>query len=219
MCIRFAEMLTMMKYSGLPENKFQSQEIFGREEDLDAYTRLNEIKQNIKSYVQNGHNLYIYSKSTGNGKTTWAIKLLQSYFNAVWAGNGLRLRGFFIPTQAFLLDRKNFNQNSNNEDYKLFSITDEFGNNLLTNKNLIHIDLIVWDDFIVKAFTDYDYIQLFSIIDQRILLGKSNIFTCGSDMEQLEKLCGARVASRLQSNCDLIEFKCDDIRALGGDNK
>ena len=46
--------------------------------DLQAFTDLNTIKNNIVSFAENGNNIYIYSRIPGNGKTSWAIKLIQS---------------------------------------------------------------------------------------------------------------------------------------------
>ena len=172
-CIRFTEMNHLMKYSGLPENMRKPQILNAVPEDLNAYKRLNDIKNNIKQFVDEGKNLYIYSETTGNGKTTWAIKLLQSYFNEIWAGNGLRIRGFFIPTQAYLIDKKNLQFNNVSNDYKLFTVEDEFGNDLLTTKNIINSDVIVWDDFVIKTLSTYDYTNLFALLDQRYLKNKS----------------------------------------------
>lgn len=212
MCIRFTEMLHMMKYSGIPSSRYGIQHLQAIKSDLDAYNKLKSIQNNIKDFVDSGRNLYIYSENTGNGKTTWAIKLLQSYFNSVWAGNGLKVRGFFIPTQAFLLDKKNTQFNNASEEDKLFSIVDGFGNNLLTTKNILNVDLIVWDDFVIKTLSTYDYTNLFAILDQRYLNGKSNIFTSGSSIEELDALCGAKISSRIKMNCDIIKFSSNDFR-------
>ena len=51
--------------------------------DLQAFTDLSIIKNNIVSFAKNGNNIYIYSKIPGNGKTSWAIKLIQSYTGVV----------------------------------------------------------------------------------------------------------------------------------------
>lgn len=202
----------MMKYSGIPKNLYGNQVLKAPKDDIDAYVQLSRIKNDIKDFIQNGNNLYIFSNTTGNGKTTWAIKLLQSYFNSVWLGNGLRLRGFFIPTQAFLLDKKNANFGNISEDAKLFSITDSFGHNLLTTKNLLNCDVIVWDDFLINNLTPYDYANLLAIIDQRYLNGKSNIFTAGGSLEELDKMYGSCISSRIMMNCAVIELKSIDYR-------
>ena len=54
------------------------------------------------NFVKNGENLYIFSKNFENGKAIWAIKLMQNYFNQIWAGNGFTQRGLFIHVPSFL---------------------------------------------------------------------------------------------------------------------
>ena len=46
-----------------------------------SFERLSNIEKNIVDYVQKGNNLYMYSKNPGNGKTSWAFRLLRSYIN------------------------------------------------------------------------------------------------------------------------------------------
>lgn len=212
MCIRFTEMHHLMKYSGIPTSWFHSKPLLAIPVDIEAYKKLNEIKLNIKDFVSQGRNLYIYSEGTGNGKTTWAVKLLQSYFDKIWAGNGLRIRGFFIPTQAYLIDKKTSQFNSKSPEDMLFSIRDDFGNDLLTTKNVINADVVIWDDFAIKTLSSYDYTSLFAILDQRYLNGKSNIFTSGVDLGALDILCGSKISSRIKMNCDVIQLKGADFR-------
>ena len=38
---------------------------------------------NIDKFVYKGSNLYIYSSTAGNGKTSWAFRLLRAYVNKV----------------------------------------------------------------------------------------------------------------------------------------
>ena len=48
-------------------------------EDLEAFTKLDNYKNDVLSMVDEGRGLYIWGKSTGNGKTSWACKIM-SYF-------------------------------------------------------------------------------------------------------------------------------------------
>ena len=43
-------------------------------EDLEAFTKLDNYKNDVLSMVDEGRGLYIWGKSTGNGKTSWACK-------------------------------------------------------------------------------------------------------------------------------------------------
>lgn len=54
-------------------------------EDLEAFTTLDNYKNDVLSMVDEGRGLYIWGKSTGNGKTSWACKIM-SYFLYQLAG-------------------------------------------------------------------------------------------------------------------------------------
>ena len=101
-CIRYMEMDFLMQNSGIPRNKQYNVLLTPSKQDVQAFVTLKEIKDDIIAFVENGESVYIYSHNFGNGKTTWAIKLMQKYFDKVWAGNGFRCRGIFIHVPTFL---------------------------------------------------------------------------------------------------------------------
>ena len=86
-CIRYNSMKSLLSYSNLPPSKHILVQFIPMEVDLSSFCKLAEIKKNIKDFVQSGSNLYIYSSVTGNGKTSWSIKLLLKYFDEIWAGS------------------------------------------------------------------------------------------------------------------------------------
>ena len=195
-CIRYAEMKYLFDNSGIPKNKQYPQELVAGV-DFDAFVKLNDIKSEIDAYVDSGFNLYICSEQTGNGKTSWAIKLLLKYFDQIWAGNGFNIRGLFVHVPTLLSKLKNFN------------------NPLLTEykDNLSKADLIIWDDIASTKLSDYDISQLLMFIDSRIVDGKSNIFTGNIVTEQgLEKVIGSRLASRIWNTSMVVQFKGKDRR-------
>ena len=186
----------LMDNSGIPVNRQKPQTLIA-DIDLDKYTRLADIKSNILDFVDNGENLFICSKYTGNGKTSWALKLLLKYFDSVWAGNGFRIRGMFINVPTLLLQLKNFN-NPLSEDYK---------------RNLMNADLIVWDEIASTSISNYDYSNLLMFLEHRIFSGKSNIFTSNAvTKEELEKSVGTKLTSRIWNCSEIIEFKGKDRR-------
>lgn len=199
MCSKFLEMNYLMENSWLPKNR---QAIPPKlkpttDNDREMFLRLNEIKENIEDFVFCGKNLYITSEYTGNGKTTWAIKLLLKYFEKVWNGNGLKVRGIFAHVPTLVLKLKNFENKMTNRDYEA----------------LKECDLVVWDDVALTNLTAYDYTQLMALIDYRMLAGKSNIYTSNiPEIEDLRELVGSRLASRIYNASEVIEFD-------GGDNR
>lgn len=195
-CIRFEEMLYLVKNSGIPESRWYP-EALEAGEDYEQFVRLSQIKQDILNFVNDGNNLYITSKYTGNGKTSWAIKLLLKYFNDVWPGNGFKVRGMFIHVPTLLLQLKNFNKPLS-EEYK---------------QNILNCDLIVWDEIGDLDISNYDYANLIMFLNNRFLNKKSNIFTSNRNYKTaLEAMVGARLASRIWETSEIIEFEGKDRR-------
>lgn len=212
-CISFYVMKHLLDSSGIPENLYSQIDLRPDVRDVNAFMTLKGIKDDIRSFISKGRSLYIWSKNTGNGKTSWAIKLLKSYFHAVHFDNGLKPRGFFIHTPSYLLDCKHrFTNDGNLMTYKMIQITDEFNNDLLTMTNLLNIDVIVWDEIGSNKFSQYDYMNLLSIIDQRCLRGKSNIFTSNYSIDELQESIGERLTSRISKDLSVIELCGDDRR-------
>lgn len=195
-CIRYAEMKYLMDHSGIPVSRQYPQELIAGV-DLEPYTELATIKSNILDFVNSGQNLFICSHFTGNGKTSWALKLMLKYFDTVWAGNGFVTRGLFVNVPTLLLQLKNFS-NPLSEDYK---------------KNLMNVDLVVWDEIASTSISNYDYGNLLMFLDYRILTGKSNIFTSNAiTAAELENNVGSKLASRIWNTSTIIKFSGKDRR-------
>lgn len=197
-CIRYNEMVVLLETSNIPKNKWTPVSLIPDDCDYDAFVELADIKDNINDFVSKGSNLYLYSKCTGNGKTTWSIKLMLKYFDTVWAGNGFKCRGLFIHTPTFLTKLKNFDI----KDLEFEQL----------KKLLPTVDVVVWDDIASTYLSNYDYSQLLTFIDQRCLSNKSNIFTGNLDKSGIEKILGSRLASRVWNASKRIEFKGSDKR-------
>ena len=199
-CTVYAQLNWQMQHSGLPKAKQRPIALYLTDDnsgDKNAYNRLAEIRKNIVEFVDNGNNLYICSKWTGNGKTSWAIKMLHTYFHYTAVGNYDNLKGMFVSTAELLLQLKDFN-NPLPKSYI---------------ENLKNVDLVIWDDIALTNMSVYDYTQFYSIIDKRILAEKSNIFTTNcTDVKNLAELIGAKTASRIYYTSEVIELKGKDMR-------
>lgn len=196
-CIRYVEMKYLMEHSGLSKKR-QKPIRLSADYDRKAFELLNEIRLDIVNFVENGESLYIYGENTGNGKTSWSIKLLLRYFDQIWAGNGFRQRGYFISVPAFLNQVKNF--------------SDEKARQKLI-KTLSTVDLVVWDDIASTKLSDYDIQQLLTIVDQRIADGLANIYNGNlTSHEAVANALGDRLASRIWNTSTLVEFKGKDRR-------
>lgn len=194
-CVRYSEMKYLMEHSGLPKSKQRPIQLDGSK-DRRAFVALSDIKDDILNFVNEGESLYIFSAFTGNGKTSWSIKLLLKYFDSIWAGNGFRVRGYFqhVPT--------------------LFNTLKDFSKSHDALKHTLeHADLVVWDDIASTKLSDYDQQQLLILIDSRVSEGLANIYTGNlTSHELLVKAVGDRLASRIWNMSTLVEFKGKDRR-------
>ena len=146
----------LIESANIPKGNQFKNELIPQPIDIENFKFLKELKDDIINFVKNGENLYIYSKNFGNGKTTWSIKLMQSYFNKIWLGNGFTQRGLFIHVPSFLTK---FKEVINKKD-------EEFED---MKKQLLEVDLVIWDDIAAGKLTDYDHTNLLTYIDQRKL--------------------------------------------------
>ena len=198
-CLRYIEITNLLNKSKIPKNMQKTIDLYPDNCDYDSFVKLKHIKESIKEWVNSKEfNLYIYSNHTGNGKTSWAIKLMLKYFDEIWAGNGLQARGLFINVPNFLSKLKEFN-----------TVDVEFNE---IKKLIPNVDLIIWDDISSTKVSDYDNSQLLNYIDQRILNGKSNIFTSNVSNDKLTEILGNRLTSRIWNSSIKIELKGKDRR-------
>lgn len=199
-CVKYLEMLTMFEKSNLPKKWWKPISLIANE-DVKAFERLSEIKSHIVDFVNSGCNIYIYSQNYGNGKTSWAVKLLSAYFDKTWYGNGFKCKGLFIDSTQFLTRKKGL----------ITKIDEQY---LALEKMAQNVNLAVWDDISACKLTDYDFQTLYTPINSRMFSGKSNIFTGAADRQQLEYYLGSTLASKIWNNCEIIEFKNLDMRGV-----
>jgi len=200
-CIRYMEMDYLMQNSGIPRNRQYSALLTPSKQDVKSFILLNDIKNDMVNFVENGESVYIYSDNFGNGKTTWAIKLMQSWFDKVWAGNGFRCRGIFIHVPTFLTKIKE-GISRKDEDFETLK------------SRLIDVDLVIWDDIAATKLSDYDHANLLTYIDQRKLQGLSNIYTGNLPQSDLQEALGNRLSSRVWNDSTPVRFLGADRRGL-----
>ena len=199
MCSAYLEMKWQMDNSGLPlklQRPIDMYIVKSNECDKNAYNRLAAIRKNIVQFVEDGNNLFICGRS-GNGKTSWANKLLHSYLHHKAPGNYENLQGMFISLGDLLLRLKDFNN----------PVSREYRN------NIDKVPLVIWDDICLTGISQFDYTQLYTMINNRMLAGLSNIFTTNiSDKRKLEETFGERLTSRIYDSSEIIELKGKDMR-------
>lgn len=201
LCVKYTEMSYMMENSNLPKAKQQIISLDIPETDESEYMRLSDIKNDMYEFVKGGKSLYIGSHIVGNGKSSWAIKMMHKYFEEMWDGNGLRERALFIHVPSFMMQFKNFK-----------SVDEEFER---LKKLLFGVDLVVWDDITGMDMSSYDYSVILSYIDYRSNLAElSNIYTGNATTkEELADILGIKLASRIMTkNTEVVIFNGGTLR-------
>ena len=169
--------------------------------DLEQFKQLAQIEQNICKFIEEGKNLYLHSATPGNGKSSWSLRLIEAYFNKIWARSEPRCRVLFISVPRFLLALKdNISAKSNYVEY--------------IKENVLDADLVIFDDVAAKVGSEFEISHLLSIIDNRITLGKSNIYTSNLNRQQLYSALGERLTSRIANMSIDIELFGSDKRNL-----
>lgn len=183
-CVRYSVTKYMLEKSNIPKSKWGVNLLVPDNCDVEAFTKLAEIRDNIFEFTANGNSLYIYSNGCGNGKTTWAIKLMLQYFNDTWEYTGYNERGVFINVNSFLYSCKSVITKPDEEFEKLKEL-------------IMGVDLVIWDDISATKLSEYDYNMLFTFINQRNFDGKANIYTGNIFPQDLHLYLGDRLASRV----------------------
>jgi len=202
-CIKKCKLDELYKASDLSE-KQKIKEILRIDDDnrdLEAFTLLADIEKNINRFVNEGFNLYLHSSICGNGKTSWATRLVQAYFNQNWAKLDISCHVLFISTPSYLNALK-----------RNMSVRDEYA--MFINQHIYDAELVVWDDIASKNGSEYDLDQLFNVLNRRLQSGKANIFTSNLKDEELYNALGPRLASRISRESINIELFGKDKRNL-----
>lgn len=169
--------------------------------DLEQFKQLAEIEQNITTFINEGKNIYLHSANCGNGKSSWSLRLAEAYFNKIWARTEPKCRVLFISVPRFLLALKD-NITARN-DYVEY-----------IKDNVLEADLVIWDDIAAKMGSEFELTHLLNIIDNRLALGKSNIYTSNLNRQQLYTALGERLTSRIANMSIDIELHGSDKRNL-----
>lgn len=167
--------------------------------DKEVFDTLHQIELNILNFINTGSNLYLWSNMTGNGKTAWSLRLIQSYLNKIWVKSDLCCRVLFINVPKFFLSLKD--NISEKSDYVA-----------QIKSNVLKADLVVWDEVALKTLTPFEMENLLSLINNRIDLGKSNIYTSNINPKDLLNIVGDRLYSRIVNKSHILEFREADKR-------
>ena len=173
------------------------------DDDLDAYFELRSLLESVKDWVKTGKGLFIYSEGKGNGKTSWACKIMNEYFRKVAMTNNMRCRGLYVNVPEFLQQLRNNMDNPSDELQQILH-------------RLKTADLVIWDDIGCENPSSWVREQLYTHINYREANGLSQMYTSNLLPETLdeEKYLGERIVSRIIGQCVMIKFVGEDRRRV-----
>ena len=161
---------------------------------------MNDFKENILDHVNKGEGLYIWGENTGNGKTSWACKIMGYYFRKIAFSSGLENEGLYIYLPTFLDDLRNSYNTSSSE----------FDEELEMVKNC---KLLIVDDIGAERVTEWVRERLVSIINTRVSNGLCTIYTSNLSLKGLtDKLGDDRISSRIKGSVQ-------ELNLVGKDNR
>lgn len=204
-CVGNIQLSALYAQSNMPRKYQYPIGMMPCEEDLEAFRFLKDFMLDIEDNVQAGRGLFIYSPNKGNGKTTWACKIMNHHFRKIALRNNLRCRGVFIPVPEYLQD--------------LRALIDEPSEKLVEKMADLAIgieksDLVIWDDIGASKHSEWVRDRLFTYINRRESFPKAQIFTSNLSLEELteEDRLGSRIISRIKGQCEIVELYGVDMR-------
>lgn len=199
-CLKYFKLDKLYTNALIPLNLRKRIALRCEEVDADKFELLSGFEHNIMSFVNEGTNLYIHSQRCGNGKTSWALRLVQAYFNKIWLKSPLEgSRALFINVPRYLLAIK---QNISEKSDYVHHI----------KQNVLNADIVVWDEVGSKGLTEYEHENILSLINSRVNDGKSNIYTSNLTKEELHETVGDRLYSRIINSSVVVELNGLDKR-------
>jgi DNA replication protein DnaC len=204
LCIGYVQLQIIYKLSRMPLKYQYPIKLEATEnDDLDSFYLLNDFKNNVMEHVRKGDSLFIFSRNKGNGKTSWACKIMNEYFKHVALNNNQSCRGLFINVPEFFDTLRRDMDNPSEEVEELI-------------RNIRKADIVIWDDIGTETPTKWVREKLYTYINYRESNLKTQIFTSNipPDILKQEEYLGERIVSRILGQCAVIEFVAEDKRGV-----
>ncbi len=188
--------------SQIPKRYLQETKLEPSDADLKTFENLKYIQDNVKQFVNEGKNLLICSRSAGNGKTTWAVKIAKSYIDKV------SQFAFVNDTPVVFINVNNF------LNEKKLAINDKSMLSRLNKieKTILSAKLVIFDDIADKTLSEYDMNTMYYWIDYRTANLKSCIFTSNQLPEQLKNTLNGKMYSRIVNYSQIEKITDGDHR-------
>lgn len=199
-CDAYRLLRALYKLSRIPERYCYNIPLVPDRADLPAFESLKNYMDHVEENVELGEGLYIWSDGVGNGKTSWACKIMSHYFRKIAFKSGLENEGLYIYLPTFLDDlRFSYNEEPDPEFMEVLSM-------------MKNCKLLIMDDIGAEKSSEWVNERLLSIINTRIMKGLSTIYTSNMSLIEQEEHVGKRIASRIIGSTKEIHLTGADKR-------
>lgn len=199
LCGGYRVLRALYNLSRIPEKYRYNIPLTPEQVDIPAFEALNEYKERVLEKVEAGEGLYIWGKSTGSGKTSWACKVMSHYFRKIAFDTGLENEGLYIFLPTFLEDLRD-NYESKDPDFEQV---------LSMVKGC---RLLIIDDIGAERVTEWVRERMVSIINTRVSNNLATIYTSNLSPEELKRELGDRISSRVLGSSQVVEIAGGDRR-------
>lgn len=173
------------KASGLPlRYMYEDITLYPDTIDKETFRYLKKAHDQCTRFFGSMGSMFIVSQTVGNGKTSWAIKIMKRYMQEHACYYDLDC--LFINVPEFLALRKSAINNVD-DSIKFHAL----------EKRVKEAKLVVFDDFGCGNTSDFDETFLYTIIDYRWRNGLSGIYTSNVSAHDLRKTMGDRIVDRV----------------------
>lgn len=199
-CDAYRLLRALYRMSRLPDRYCYNIPLIPDREDIRAFETMADYMKNVEENVSAGMGLYIWSDGVGNGKTSWACKIMSHYFRKIAFKSGLENEGLYIYLPTFLDDlRTSYGEAPDPEFTELLSMIRE-------------CKLLIVDDIGAEKSSEWVNERLLSIINNRVMKGLSTIYTSNISLSDLGIKMGDRIKSRIVGSTT-------EIRLVGKDKR
>ena len=162
--------------------------------DEAAFRRLKHIMEESPRFVREHWNLNLYSSNTGNGKTSWAIKIMKNFIDNYACVYDLDCLYVNIP-EFMNLRRNSFNNYAAQLQYQELE------------RRIREARLVIMDEVASKQASEFDIELLYQLVNYRSTNQKSTIYTSNIKPEELRKLVGDRIADRITGTPNTVNIE------------
>lgn len=197
-CGGYRVLRALYTLSQIPERYKYNIPLVPEQKDLPAFNELNEFMKAVVSHVEAGDGLYIWGDA-GNGKTSWACKIMGYYFRKIAFSSGLENEGLYIYLPTFLENLRAYYDTKDPEFEAILNM-------------VMGCKLLIIDDIGAERMSEWVNERLLSFITERVNNELSTIYTSNLSPDAFRDRVEGRLASRVLGYSKEIHISGSDRR-------